>query len=103
MSILTLAPWKRDDSHNARAGHPGWLRCFSLTYDRYARSSRLAIRAPRPGTHASHHDSGGPAKRRPLLVLCGLALLLTCRSAKVRAQIPSWLEQYRQPAARLIG
>ena len=27
--------------------HPGWLRCSSLTYDRYARSSRLASRAPR--------------------------------------------------------
>jgi len=27
--------------------HPAWLRCSSLTYSRYARSSRLAMRAPR--------------------------------------------------------
>jgi hypothetical protein len=27
--------------------HPAWLRCSSLTYARYARSSRLAMRAPR--------------------------------------------------------
>lgn len=26
-----LVPWKRDASHNSRAGHPGWLRCSSLT------------------------------------------------------------------------
>src|SRR5439155_8090502 len=38
-----------DSSHKSRAGHPGWLRCSSLTYSRYARSSRLAIRAPRSG------------------------------------------------------
>ena len=30
------------------AGHPASLRCSSLTYALYARSSRLAIRAPRP-------------------------------------------------------
>src|SRR5688572_15064357 len=30
-----------------RAGHSGSRRCSSLTYSRYARSSRLAIRAPR--------------------------------------------------------
>jgi len=30
-----------------RARHPGWRRCSSLTYCRYARSSRLAIRPPR--------------------------------------------------------
>src|SRR4029077_13591724 len=33
--------------HNSRAGHPGWLRCSSLRYSRYPRSSRVAIRAPR--------------------------------------------------------
>src|SRR5438552_7380614 len=27
--------------------HPGWLRCSSFEYSRYAHSSRLAIRAPR--------------------------------------------------------
>src|ERR1700681_2057853 len=32
--------------------HPAWLRCSSLTYSRYAHSSRLARRAPRhPGRH----------------------------------------------------
>ena len=35
--------------HNSRAGHPASRRCSSLRYARYPRSSRLAIRAPRPG------------------------------------------------------
>jgi hypothetical protein len=35
-----------------RAGHPGWLRCSTLRYSRYPRSSRLAIRGPRRGTRA---------------------------------------------------
>ncbi len=35
-----------------RAGHPGWLRCSSLEYVEYSRSSRLASRAPRSGTSA---------------------------------------------------
>ena len=35
--------------HNSRAGHPASRRCSSLRYSRYPRSSRLAIRAPRPG------------------------------------------------------
>ena len=56
-----LVPWKRDDSHNSRAGHPASRRCSSLTYAQYARSSRLAIRAPRSGTYASHHASRGLA------------------------------------------
>src|SRR5258705_6137418 len=30
-----------------RWGPRGWLRCSSVTYSRYAPSSRLAIRAPR--------------------------------------------------------
>src|SRR5437773_3886243 len=57
-----------DSSHNSRAGHPGWLRCSSLTYFRYARSSRLAIRAPRSGTYATNHCYGtlvGPIAPRP--------------------------------------
>ena len=37
-------------SPNSRAGHPGWRRCASLKYAQYARSSRLATRAPRSGT-----------------------------------------------------
>ena len=63
-----------------RAGHPGWRRCSSLTYSRYARSSRLAIRAPRSGkyvtesltrdTRAAHHNearrSGGSPPCRPI-------------------------------------
>src|SRR5450432_3484849 len=32
----------------SRPMHPGWLRCSSVTYQQYAPSSRLAIRAPRP-------------------------------------------------------
>src|SRR5437773_514467 len=50
-----LVSCNSDSSHNSRAGHPGWLRCSSLTYSRYARSSRLAIRAPRSGTYATNH------------------------------------------------
>src|SRR5205809_5807939 len=66
-----------DSSHKSRAGHPsstptrlprwgprGWLRCSSLTYSRYARSSRLAIRAPRSGTYATNHCYGTLALRR---------------------------------------
>ena len=56
-----LVPWKRDASHNSRAGHPVWRRCSSLTYAQYARSSRLASRAPRSGTYARHHASRGLA------------------------------------------
>src|SRR5213594_2839531 len=57
-SPLNLVSRNSDSSHNSRAGHPGWLRCSSLTYSRYARSSRLAIRAPRSGTHATNHCYG---------------------------------------------
>ena len=53
----TLVPWKRDESHNSRAGHPDWRRCSFLRYAQYPRSSRLASRAPRSGTRATHHDS----------------------------------------------
>src|SRR2546429_1455950 len=68
---ITLVSRNSDSSHNSRAGHPsstptrlprrgprGWLRCSSLTYSRYARSSRLAIRAPRSGTYATNHCYG---------------------------------------------
>src|SRR5437879_3678677 len=34
--------------------HPAWLRCSSLKYSRYSRSSRLAERAP----HPSRWDAG---------------------------------------------
>src|SRR5438093_13413861 len=57
-SSAALVSRNSDSSHNSRAGHPGWLRCSSLTYSRYARSSRLAIRAPRSGTYATNHCYG---------------------------------------------
>ena len=59
-----LVPWIRDVSHNSRAGRPVWRRCSSLAYAQYARSSRLASRAPRSGTYARHHESRGLALRR---------------------------------------
>ena len=58
---LHLVPWKHDASHNSRAEHPASLRCDSLTYVQYSRSSRLAIRAPRSGNYATHHASRGRA------------------------------------------
>src|SRR5438128_3868131 len=54
----------RGSRHNSRAGHPGSLRCSSLRYSRYPRSSRLAIRAPRSGTYATIHGDGTLARRR---------------------------------------
>jgi len=44
--------------HNSRAGHPASLRCSSLRYSQYPRSSRLAIRAPRSGTYVTIHCDG---------------------------------------------
>ena len=41
-------------SSASRAGHPGGRRCSSLEYGRYARSSRLARRAPRSEIHYSN-------------------------------------------------
>ena len=32
LGMLHPVPWKRDASHNSRAGHPVWRRCSSLTY-----------------------------------------------------------------------
>jgi O-6-methylguanine DNA methyltransferase len=40
-----LVPWKRDASHNSRAGHPGSPRCSSLTYARML--GRHALRSGR--------------------------------------------------------
>jgi hypothetical protein len=48
----------RDSRHNSRAGHPAWRRCSSLTNSRFARSSRLASRAPRSGIYATYHSVG---------------------------------------------
>ena len=63
-------------SPNSRAGHPAWLRCSSLKYSRYARSSRLASRAPRSGTSATNHwdgtlaePDGRSAPRRAVVVM----------------------------------
>ena len=44
--LTTSSPWRNSGCIRA-AMHPGWLRCSSLTYAQYARSSRLASRAPR--------------------------------------------------------
>ncbi len=56
LSALVSRP--RDSHHNSRAGHPAWRRCSSLTNPRFARSSRLASRAPRSGTHATNYADG---------------------------------------------
>ena len=45
VSILVACPGRMQRVF--RAGHPAWRRCSSLEYSRYARSSRLASRAPR--------------------------------------------------------
>jgi hypothetical protein len=71
-----LVPWKRDPSRNSRAGHPGWRRCSSLKYSRYSHSSRLASRAPRSGTCASHHVSRGLALPEEGSLMDSLATLL---------------------------
>ena len=42
----------------SRAGHPAWRRCSSLTNPRFARSSRLASRAPRPRSTTGMTDTG---------------------------------------------
>src|SRR5687767_8124622 len=66
-----LVPWKRDSSHNSRAGQPAWRRCSALTYAQYARLSRLAIRVPRSGTCARNHASRGLAALAALQLLEG--------------------------------
>jgi len=73
-----LAPRPRGSSSHSRAGHPAChpgaaaasgapacLRCSSLKYSRYSRSSRLTIRAPRSGTLTTNHGDG-------TLGLCGI-------------------------------
>src|SRR5438093_13084858 len=71
-SSAALVSRNSDSSHNSRAGHPGWLRCSSLTYSRYARSSRLAIRAPRSGTYATNHCYGTLGVLNPASTVCYL-------------------------------
>ena len=51
MDLLSTSGLYRLNESVFRAGHPGWRRCSSLEYSRYARSSRLAIRAPRSEIH----------------------------------------------------
>src|SRR5262245_9659297 len=47
------------------AMHPGWLRCSSFEYSRYAHSSRLAIRAPRrPRCTTNFWDATQPSLDR---------------------------------------
>ena len=52
---LLLSVPSSGSRHDSRAGHPA-LRYSSLTYGLYARSSRLAIRAPR--AYAAIHWDG---------------------------------------------
>src|ERR1041384_460779 len=49
----------------SRAGHPGWLRCSSVKYSRYSRSSRLAIRAPRSAIWSLFNVDGPLEARAP--------------------------------------
>ena len=51
--------------HNSRAGHPASRRCSSFRYSRYPRSSRLAIRAPRPGLMPRSTGTGHSARTGP--------------------------------------
>jgi carboxypeptidase Q len=44
-----------------------------------------------------------PSDRRHLIAACVVALTLCGNPAGVRGQAPAWLDQYRGPAARLIG
>src|SRR6266542_2571995 len=48
----------RSNWTTCRAGRPCWLRCSSLKYSRYSRSSRLAIGAPRSGTLSTYFPLG---------------------------------------------
>src|SRR5437588_6004298 len=55
---IHLVAYPRHSYSGFRAGHPGWLRCSSLKYSRYSRSSRLAIRAPRSAIWSSFSVDG---------------------------------------------
>ena len=65
-------------SHNSLAGHPVRRRSSSLSLTRYARSSRLASRAPRCATYATNYGL------RTLGSLCtsrGRRIFRRCRSS----------------------
>src|SRR6476659_7133843 len=64
-TIQSTGVLNSDSTHNSRAGHPASRCCSSLTYAQYARSSRLAIRAPRSGTYARNHCSRTLARNDP--------------------------------------
>jgi len=51
-----LVPPVRISATFGRPIHPGRLRCSSVTYVKYAPSSRLADRAPRPPKHVRSSD-----------------------------------------------
>src|SRR5213592_4698092 len=89
-SSAALVSRNSDSSHNSRAGHPGWLRCSSLTYSRYARSSRLAIRAPRSGTYATNHCYGTleTQTRRKTELARRLVVVERLRLTKRRTVVP---------------
>ena len=90
-SAAMLVPWNRDFSDNSRAGHPASRRCSSLTYGRYACSSRLAIRAPRSGTYPSHHGSRGLGRIvKPWMGALALGLgPVLCATQPAAAQTPA--------------
>lgn len=48
-------------------------------------------------------SSLNPTNRRHLLTVCVVVLTLSGSPIEVRGQVPAWLDQYREPAARLIG
>ncbi len=90
-SAAMLVPWNRDFSDNSRAGHTASRRCSSLTYGRYACSSRLAIRAPRSGTYPSHHGSRGLGRIvKPWMGALALGLgPVLCATQPAAAQTPA--------------
>jgi tetratricopeptide (TPR) repeat protein len=80
---MNLVSRIRSSSPNSRAGRPGWRRCSALTNSRFARSSRLASRAPRSGILATNFGSG----------TLGIALLLNAVLAA------SSMQSAHEPAA----
>ena len=81
--------------------HPRWLRCSSLKYSRYSRSSRLAIRAPRSAIW-SLFSVNTPLVTHPIFARGGrlaiyLAIVVVFFSALVDVVV-AWLDpRLRQP------
>ena len=73
-------------SYQLPAGHPGWRRCSSLTYSRYARSSRLAIRAPRSGIwylFSGYRPLGGVSRRESVIASARTLAVMCCDGSLV--------------------